>query len=107
MRRNVSCGSSGGNTVKRTCTPASSRRARAGETAKGPPQRLLEQGYRSFAEIKNNLFIYGHSLAGNDQHWFELIADGKVNRLFVSLYGDPDNDTNRAIRDRGVQMGAT
>jgi len=52
----------------------------------------LSRGYRSFAKIGNNLFVYGHSLAENDQHWFDLIARGKVRRLFISLHGDPDSE---------------
>jgi len=64
----------------------------------------LSRAYRSFANIGSNLFIYGHSLADNDQHWLDLIAKGKTKHLFVSLYGDPNSDANQFIRTRGLQV---
>jgi hypothetical protein len=67
--------------------------------------RILHSGYltrgaRSFVQIQNNLFIFGHSFGGSDQHWFNLIVKGKINRLFVSLYGDPESAANRLIRGK-------
>jgi hypothetical protein len=60
----------------------------------------LSRGYRSFFKIGHNLFIYGLSFSENDQHWFDVITKGKVSRLFISLFGDPDSETNRVIRAR-------
>jgi hypothetical protein len=57
----------------------------------------LSRGYRSFASIGNSLFIYGHSLADNDDHILNLIPKGKISKLFVSLYGDSSSEENKKI----------
>jgi len=64
----------------------------------------LSRGYRSFAKIQHNLFVYGLAFSDNDRHWFELIRKGKLQRMFVGLYGDPESDGNRAIRSRSLQI---
>src|SRR5262249_23680520 len=66
----------------------------------------LSRGYRSFAKIHHNLFIYGLSFSENDHHWFELIRKGNVKSLFISLHGDPESEGNRAIRNRANQIKA-
>lgn len=57
----------------------------------------LSRGFRSFSAIGNSLFIYGHSLADNDDHILHLIPKGKISKLFVSIYGDPDSEDNKKI----------
>jgi hypothetical protein len=66
----------------------------------------LSRSYRSFAQIGGTLFVYGHSFAANDEHVLRLIERGKLNRLFVGLYGDPDSDTNKCIVTRALTMPA-
>jgi hypothetical protein len=60
----------------------------------------LGRGYRSFSSIGGSLFIYGHSLADNDEHLLKLIDHGKIKRLFVGIYGDSTTDGNRKIIER-------
>jgi uncharacterized protein DUF4917 len=50
------------------------------------------------------LFIFGHSLAPNDEHVIRQIEKGKCGRLFVSLYGDPATEANRAIIARAQRI---
>lgn len=61
----------------------------------------LYHSYKSFSEIVNKkdqaLFIYGHSLAENDQHILEKISKGKVPHIFVSLFGSPSAGYNKSI----------
>jgi hypothetical protein len=64
----------------------------------------LSRGYRSFAKIGHNLFIYGMSFGENDQHWYDLIRKGQIRALYVSLYGDSNSDANRQIRTRANQI---
>ena len=64
----------------------------------------LAKAYRSFQEIQHCLFIYGHSLATNDEHYLRLIDRGKVAHLFVGLYGDPSSSVNRNIVERAEAM---
>ncbi len=60
----------------------------------------LGRGYRSFASITGSLFIYGHSLAENDEHLLKLIDHGKTKRLFVGIYGDWTTEGNSKIIER-------
>lgn len=60
----------------------------------------LHKSLRSLESVTGNLFIYGHSLADNDDHIFNAIICGKVKSLFISLYGDPDSDINKTIIKR-------
>jgi hypothetical protein len=64
----------------------------------------LAKAYRSFQEIQHCLFIYGHSLAANDDHYLRLIEHGKLSHIFVSLYGDPTSNDNKEIIQRAKGM---
>jgi len=64
----------------------------------------LAKAYRSFAAIKGALFIFGHSLAENDDHYLRCIRRGKISHLYVGLYGDPTSDANRFIQRRANQL---
>jgi hypothetical protein len=61
----------------------------------------LYHNFKSFArcmEARDKcLFVYGHSLAPNDQHILNKIGRGKIPHIFVSLFGDPEAPGNRAI----------
>jgi len=57
----------------------------------------LGKGIRSFAEISGDLFVFGHSLSANDSHILDYIWKGKIENLFISIYGDRDTKGNRAI----------
>jgi len=63
----------------------------------------LHHSYKSFssqmAQHNDALFIFGHSLADNDQHVLKKIARGKVPQLYVGLYGDPASDGNKQIQN--------
>jgi len=64
----------------------------------------LAKAYRSFSEITGVLFIYGHSLAENDEHYLKRIEKGKVGQLYIGLHGDPDSSSNKRIIRRADQM---
>jgi hypothetical protein len=57
----------------------------------------LAKAYRSFQSIQKCLFIYGHSLASNDEHYLKLIERGKLEQVYVGLYGDPNSAANKQI----------
>jgi hypothetical protein len=67
----------------------------------------LAKAYRSFSEIKGALFIYGHSLAENDEHYLKRIEKGKVSNVYIGLYGDPSSASNKKIVSRGNQLAAS
>src|SRR5690606_683230 len=64
----------------------------------------LAKAYRSFSEITGALFIYGHSLAENDEHYLKRIEKGKVSCVYVGIYGDPNEDSNKQIISRANKL---
>jgi len=70
----------------------------------------LHHSYKSFSsqmgQRNDALFIFGHSLAENDQHVLKKIARGKIGQIYVGLYGDPNSDGNKAIRSAANALGA-
>lgn len=62
----------------------------------------LHHSYKSFssqmAQRNDALFIFGHSLADNDQHVLKKIARGKIAQVYVGLYGSPESQENKQIR---------
>ncbi len=64
----------------------------------------LAKAFRSFSEIGGALFVYGHSLAENDEHYLKKIERGRVSHLSVGIYGDPDSPANKAIIARAKRM---
>lgn len=64
----------------------------------------LSRSLRSFSNIQGSLFVYGHSLADNDWHILRLIEVNRIRQLFVSIFGDPDNDENKRVMERAVNI---
>ena len=64
----------------------------------------LNRGYISFSRISGCLFIFGHSLAENDEHYLKLIERGKVTHLYIGLHGDPNSESNASITRRAARM---
>lgn len=64
----------------------------------------LAKAYRSFSEITGALFIYGHSLAENDEHYLKRIEKGRVSCVYVGIYGDPNSDENKKIISRAKKL---
>lgn len=57
----------------------------------------LSKALRSLAAIGGGLLAYGLSFSVNDEHLVTAIARSKVERIAVSIYGDPGSDANRGI----------
>ena len=61
----------------------------------------LYQGFkqltRNAAERRNCFFIHGHSLAGNDDHILKRLGKGKFEKLYVSVFGDPEAAGNTNV----------
>jgi hypothetical protein len=66
----------------------------------------LAKAYRSFSEIGGALFVYGHSLAPNDEHYLKRIEKGKTSHVYVGIYGDPKSSANIHIVNRANQLSA-
>lgn len=65
---------------------------------------FLSRAYRSFAKIGGALYLYGHSMAPNDEHIIRLIEKNKVSQLHVALYGNPLGDGNQRMIDRALKI---
>jgi hypothetical protein len=66
----------------------------------------LAKCLRSMTSCEGSLFIHGHSLAENDRHVLRAIVEGKFKALFISIHGDPENESNQAIRQRAEIVAA-
>jgi len=64
----------------------------------------LHRGLKSLNSCGGSLFVFGHSLAENDEHVLARIENSKIESVFVSLHGDPDSTENRTIRHRAELM---
>jgi len=57
----------------------------------------LAKAYRSFSSIAGSLFIYGHSLAENDEHYLKRIERGRIKKVYVGIYGDVKSAANKKL----------
>lgn len=68
----------------------------------------LYHSYKSFStqmeQHNDALFIFGHSLADNDQHILRKIAPGKIGQIYVGLYGDVKSPGNKIIRKAAIKL---
>ena len=68
----------------------------------------LHHSYKSFSaqmeQVNDALFIFGHSLADNDQHILKRIARGRIKQVYVGLYGSPSNNVNGQIMEAARQL---
>lgn len=80
-------------------------------TSKEKYQRIrhsdyLAKAYRSFGAIQGALFVFGHSLAENDDHYLKCIPRGKISQLYVGIYGDQNSRGNKFIMKRAKDLAA-
>ncbi len=64
----------------------------------------LHKGLKSLQNNGGTLFVYGHSLAENDEHVLARIELSKIEHVYVSLHGNPESDVNQTIRHRAELM---
>lgn len=75
-------------------------------TSASKQQKILHNAYlhkalRSLSNISGSVFVFGHSLADNDDHIFrEIVRNTKIKSLFISLHGDSRSDTNTRIQQK-------
>ncbi len=60
----------------------------------------LSKSKSSFEKIGHDLFVFGFAFGEPDEHILRLVGANRVKQLFVSLYGNPDSETNRKIVER-------
>lgn len=55
---------------------------------------------------KHCFFMFGHSLAENDDHILKRLGKGHFSKLYVSLFGDPNAKENQLIIKRANDLAA-
>jgi hypothetical protein len=67
--------------------------------------------YHSYKSLVENFkqpglcfFIYGHSLAENDEHILRNIAKGKFPMLYIGIYGSPNKPENKLIINQAEKL---
>ncbi len=55
----------------------------------------LNACYQALGELRGTLYIHGHSIAENDRHIFDQINRSRVNKVFISIFGDENQEWNR------------
>lgn len=70
----------------------------------------LHHSYKSLiANCKQKapcFFIYGHSLADNDNHILRKLGKGKFPKLYISLFGNPSDQGNKHIIQQAQKLAA-
>ncbi|MBX3630763.1 MAG: DUF4917 family protein [Nitrosomonas sp.] len=70
----------------------------------------LHHSFKSFVGNVNQqkpcFFIFGHSMAKNDDHILKKIGYGKFKKLYVGIYGDPGSEGNNLIINRANGLAA-
>jgi len=70
----------------------------------------LYQGFKQFtANVQQGqhcIFIFGHSLAENDDHILNRIGRGRCRKLYVGIYGNPSTEWNEQIVARAQALAA-
>lgn len=68
----------------------------------------LYQGLKVLTSNANQsrhcFFVFGHSLAANDEHILKRLGRGKFSKLYVSLYGDPCSEINSGIIRKATEL---
>ena len=82
--------------------------ASSGKLAKIRHSAYLQHSFKSFFSVMGQanqaLFVYGHSLAQNDNHILSNIGRGKCRKVYFSLYGDPESPANQYIARRAEEL---
>ena len=65
---------------------------------------FLYRAYQSLYELNGTLFVFGFSFSRNDEHIISHITDSRLDKIYVSIFGDPHSDKNTQIIDRANQM---
>ena len=70
----------------------------------------LYQCYKVLAanvrEGRHCFFVFGHSLAENDDHILKRLGKGRFPKLYIGIYGDPRSESNQRIINRANQIAS-
>ena len=55
---------------------------------------------KSMLDKNSALFIFGHSLEDSDNHIINLISNSNINHIYISVFGNIEDDNNESIRSK-------
>lgn len=58
----------------------------------------LSYCYQALKDLDGVLFIYGHSMNDNDKHIFDRIKFSSISKIFVSIFGNEDSESNIKLK---------
>jgi hypothetical protein len=58
----------------------------------------LYHSYRKLEELTGTLFIHGHSMDENDKHIFEQLVSSRINKVYVSIFGNENSGQNKKTK---------
>jgi len=58
----------------------------------------LNNAFNKLGELEGVLFIHGHSIDENDKHIFEKITESNIKKVYVSIFGDKNSQTNKRTK---------
>lgn len=64
----------------------------------------LKQLTANAGQGRHCFFIFGHSLADNDNHILNRLGRGRFPRLYIGIYGNPDSADNQGIMTRAADL---
>ncbi|MGI9293496.1 MAG: DUF4917 family protein [Pseudomonadales bacterium] len=72
-------------------------------TAELKQRRIAKHPYLSFcyqalSEMSGSLVIFGHSIDENEKHIFDQIKRSRVDRVFVSIFGDENSEPSVRVK---------
>jgi hypothetical protein len=67
-------------------------------------ERRFKQFTANVQQGRHYMFIFGHSLAENDDHILNRIGRGRCRKLYVGIYGDPTVEGNQQIIARAQAL---
>ncbi|SMN17350.1 hypothetical protein CRYPA_1461 [uncultured Candidatus Thioglobus sp.] len=62
----------------------------------------LSYCYRELKDLNEVLFIYGHSMNDNDRHIFNGIKLSGISKIFVSIFGDENSESNARLKENAM-----
>ncbi|MGK2959454.1 MAG: DUF4917 family protein [Acidimicrobiales bacterium] len=81
----------------------------AQKKAKVRHNAYLYQGFKQLTanavQGRHCFFIFGHSLAVNDDHILNRLARGRFPKLYIGIFGDPNSPNNKLIIQRATALG--
>ncbi|MDF0553536.1 DUF4917 family protein [Kamptonema sp. UHCC 0994] len=58
--------------------------------------------FRELGRVTGTFFIQGHSMDENDKHIFDQLRRSKVQKFFVSIFGDESSEENRRVQANAI-----